>query len=462
MKKTLLSLSILLTGYCGFAQYEGFENWTQNSVLQLDDYETSINDLGPLGNNAISREMDAVDGTYSIKLQTVTTPEGDTATGYFISGDPDTFTPGQQVTISNVDSVIGYYKYDILPGDSVTFIPVTFFSGTPTGPTTGEPFYITSGTQSTWKRFAFYIGASFADSLLIGAATGDPLNDFYGIPGTWIQFDNIQLKSSTGAIQNIVNHSFENWTPITWDNPDGWFTSNEYAVGQTPMPAEKSTDAYSGTYALELNTIVGQYGDTMSGIATNGYFNQFGMHGGVPYTAQPTAVNVYYKYTPVADDSAWVSIQFKNGGSVIGQGGALLGAAGTYTMFSSPISLPMAPDTLLLAAASGEIPGSQLLLDHIDMIFPVGINENIKIDRIESYPNPTTDVLNLRFELTNKNLVSVNLLDITGKVLTNKSFGNLSSGTYNESFNTSSFTSGIYFIEVTVGNERIVNRFIVK
>ena len=96
------------------------------------------------------------------------------------------------------------------------------------------------------------------------------------------------------------------------------------------------------------------------------------------------------------------------------------------------------------------------------MIFPVGINENIKIDRIESYPNPTTDVLNLRFELTNKNLVSVNLLDITGKVLTNKSFGNLSSGTYNESFNTSSFTSGIYFIEVTVGNERIVNRFIVK
>jgi len=64
--------------------------------------------------------------------------------------------------------------------------------------------------------------------------------------------------------------------------------------------------------------------------------------------------------------------------------------------------------------------------------------------------------------LKNNSTVSANLLDVTGKVLTTKSFGNLSSGTYNEAFNTSSFNAGIYFIEFTIDEEKIVNRFIVK
>ncbi|TXB67165.1 T9SS type A sorting domain-containing protein [Vicingus serpentipes] len=459
MKKTLLSLTLLLTGYCGFAQYEGFENWTQGSVLVLDQYETPANELGALGNLAIQQSTDAVDGTYSVRLETVTIPSGDTVFGYILSGDPDALAPGQPVTIGGVDSIIGYWKYDVMPGDSCALLLAA--SQTGFGLTGGGTYYVT-GTQSSWKRFAYEVNAIMADSILLAFATGDPLNEFNGIPGTWMMIDNVKLKNSTGQLQDVYNQSFENWTTVTWDNPDGWFTSNEYAVGQTPMPAEKSTDAYSGTYALELNTINSQWGDTMSGLATNGSFNEFGMFGGVPYTSQPTAVNVYYKYAPVANDSGWVNIQFKNGGSVIAQAGALVGAQANYTMLSSLLSFPMAPDTFLIAAGSGEIPGSQLLIDHIDMTFPVGINENIKIDRLESYPNPTTDILNLRFELKNSNLVSVNLLDITGKVLKNKSFGNLSSGTYNESFNTSSFTSGIYFIEFTVGNEKIVNRFIVK
>lgn len=463
MKKTLFSLSLLLTGYCGFAQYEGFENWTLNSVLQLDDYETSINELGAFGNDAVSREMDAVDGTYSIKLQTITMLS-DTVTGYFISGDPNTFTPGQQVTINNVDSVIGYYKYDILPGDSVTFIPVTFFAGIPTGPASMSPFYITSGTQSTWKRFAYYIGASFADSLLIGAATGDPLNDFNGIPGSWIQFDNIQLKSSFGTMQNIVNHSFENWTPINWDEPNGWMTANQWAIGNPTLPAVKSTDMYSGNFALELNTITNQFGDTIEGMATNGIFGMFDLIGGTPFSSKPDAISFYYKYIPSGTDSAFANIVFKSGGTPISYGGQMItSSTSNYTVANTFLSWPPStPDTVLFAFGAGKNPGSQLLVDHIDFVYPVGINENIKIDRLESYPNPTTDVLNIRFELKNSNVVSANLLDVTGKVLTSKSFGNLASGTYNESFNTSSFTSGIYFIEFTIGEEKIVNRFMVK
>jgi len=459
MKKILLSLSILLTGFASFAQYEGFENWTTNSVLSLDDYQNPANDLGAFGNLAIQQSTDAVDGTYSVRLETVIIPGGDTAFGYVLSGDPDSFSPGQSVTLNNVDSIIGYWKYDIMPGDSCALLVGTTMTGF--GLTGGGTYYIT-GTQSTWQRFAYSVNAPLADSLLLAIATGDPLNNFKGIPGTWLMIDNVQLKSTTGQLQNILNHSFENWTPLNWEEPDGILTSNQYAVGQPTLPAVKTTDMYSGSFALELNTILTPNNDTIQGLATNGGFDQFGILGGVPYTGQPTAVNFYYKYAPSGVDTAWANIQFKSGGSIIAQGGTMLNAAGTYTLSSNLLSIPSTPDTMLFAFFAGNNPGSQLIVDHLDFTFPVGINENITVDRIVSYPNPTTDVLNIKFELKNNNLVTANLLDITGKVLTTKSFGNLPSGTYTESFNTSNYNSGVYFIEFVIGNEKLVNRFLIK
>jgi hypothetical protein len=460
MKKTLLSLSILLTGYCGFAQYEGFENWTQGSVLTLDDYETSANELGAFGNLPTSRVTDAVDGTYSIKLETVVIPSGDTVFGYFVSGDPEAQTPGQTVTLVNVDSITGYYKYDILAGDSSIILAGTSMTGL--GTTGGGTFTISSGTQSTWKRFAYYIGATSADSLFLAVATGNPLAEYPGKIGSWIMYDNIQLKSSTGTTQNIINHSFENWSTITWDDLDNWSTSNQWVIGESSLPVKKTTDAYAGTYALELELFSTSEGDTAWAAVTNGIFGHSQLEGGAPFTSSPTGFEFYYKYIPSGIDTAWVSFEFKKTGFPSQHAGTILyNTANSYTLYSGFVP-NVTPDSLLIQIQAGKNIGTNLKIDNINFIYPVSVNDNIKIDRLESYPNPTSDILNLRFELKNSNIVTANLLDITGKVLSSKSFGNLASGTYNESFNTSSYTSGIYFIEFTIGNEKIVNRFIVK
>lgn len=92
MKKTLLSLFAVLTVGSAYSQYEGFENWTQNSILQLDDYQTSINDGGGSVLGTTTQSTDANSGIYSVKLETVLAPSGDTAFGYFISGDPENMT----------------------------------------------------------------------------------------------------------------------------------------------------------------------------------------------------------------------------------------------------------------------------------------------------------------------------------------------------------------------------------
>jgi hypothetical protein len=237
MKKHLLFISTMLVGFSSFAQYEGFENWTNNSVENLDDYETMVDENPIIGASTNYKSTDAVTGTYSIRLETVLSLFGDSILGFFMSGDFENQIPGQAVTLvpSGVDSIIGHYKYDIQTGDSAVFSCTTFISGTTTG---GGIWYI-KGTQNTWKRFAYPINAALSDSLLIAAATGDPVNDFNGIPGSWIQFDDIKIKG-LGGTQNLENYSFENWSPINWEEPNGWSTTTSYSLNEPTLTVEKN------------------------------------------------------------------------------------------------------------------------------------------------------------------------------------------------------------------------------
>ncbi len=461
MKKIVLFISTILVGFSSYAQYEGFENWTADSVETLDNYQTTVNESPFFGGLATYKSTDAVTGTYSIKLETLLSSDGDTIFGFFMSGDIDKQTPGQATNLppsGALDSIVGYYKSDLQTGDSAVFSCSSYLLGTLTG---GGIWYFT-GTQSTWKRFAYPMNSIASDSILLAAATGDPINQFNGIPGSWIQFDDIQLKSPTGSLQDVENYSFENWTAINWEEPNNWITTAPYALGETTLTVEKTTDKYAGNFAAQLTTIQNQKGDTLEGLITNGDFDQNGFIKGVPYTSTPIEVEVYYKNTIAGTDTSWISIEFKSGGSVILQSGAQLTPAANYTLYNQAISLPSTPDTLLLGAFSGENPGSQLLIDNIDFVFPVGISENLTVEQLIAYPNPATDELKIRFNTKHNNTVTIRLVDVSGKELTTRSLGNLPTGIYRETFNTSNFSSGVYFIEFTLDNEKVVEQFIVK
>jgi hypothetical protein len=463
MKKTLLFLVASMVGIGAQAQYQQFENWTNNSVLNLDDHETTVSDNGAEGALACFRSTDANSGTYSIRLETVLSPMvGDTVFGYFISGDPDTQSPGQSTTPFNgVDSIVGYYKYDIQAGDSCLLLVATTFMGTTTG---GGTYYIPTGTQSTWKRFSYPIMSVASDSLLFGAATGDPLNNFDGIPGTWIQFDDVQLKKGAQT-QSVVNGGFENWSPIMWEDPTGWNTANQWAFGEPTLPVVKTTDSYTGTYAIQLSTLASTNfpGDTLFGGATNGYFDNNGPQGGAPYTSTPTGVECYYKYAPVNSDMANIGIEFfKNGSSVGTAGNGFNTTVSTYTLWNQAISLSQAPDTVLITLWAGNEIGSVFKVDDIDFVFPLGVSEDLIVDQLVSYPNPATDVIKIRFDLKKDSKVAIRLINAVGQELTARSLGQLSSGTYRESFNTSDFAYGIYFIEFTLNGEKVTQQFIIQ
>jgi hypothetical protein len=419
------------------------------------DYETSANE----GQQNTQQSTDAHTGLYSVKLEVMQLPGGDTTFGYFISGNPDDMSPGQQVTLNNVDSVVGYYKADFQSGDSALFIAMTTFMSTPTG---GGTFYITQ-SQSNWTRFAFYVGALASDSLMIGAANGDPINEIRGVPGSWIMFDDIQLKSSTGVTQNILNNSFENWTTIDWEVLTNWESSSQWYIGEPQQPVVKSTDAYSGNFAVELNTFVDSRGDTAWAGLTNGKFGESQISGGVPFSGNPTAIEFYYQFSPAGSDTGSVSVEFKKTGFMSQWGGNMVfSPASGYTLMSNLLPPLNSPDSIIIILNGGRNPGTQLIVDDLNFIFPVGVSEFVDVEKIVAYPNPVKEVLNIRFNLKADKNIKIKLVDILGKELTSLDFGKLSKGAYNQTFNVSSFSTGIYFIEFLIDGEKIVERFVVE
>jgi len=462
MKKILLILIFIVSGLLVKSQsyFQGFENWYSDTVTVLDDYQTST--IESYMNNVMTttRQNDAVIGSYSIKLEVALTANNDTVFGYFLSGDPDNMSPGQAVALSNVDSLIGYYKSNIQANDSSLVLCSITDNGVQTG---GGMFYF-KGVQSTWKRFAFAVNAASADSMLIAFAAGDPINDFSGIPGSWIMLDNIFLKSSTGTTSNIVNYSFENWSDESVEIPANWSTTGIYTIGAPISAAKSTTDKHSGNSAIELTTvIIPQWNDTLAGMATNGIFGNNGMGGGEAYTGMPNGIEFYYKYAPVGNDTGFVSIVFKKAGVPFAYAGSSIGgAASSYTHYSSPLNLMMAPDSVLITLYSGDNPGTILKVDDIKFLFPVGENEIVNVMQLVSYPNPATDQINLKFDLKSDSKVCVKLTDVSGKTIEIRELGDLNSGNYYESFNTSNYSAGIYFIELTANNKVIQHKFIKK
>lgn len=69
---------------------------------------------------------------------------------------------------------------------------------------------------------------------------------------------------------------------------------------------------------------------------------------------------------------------------------------------------------------------------------------------LSAYPNPATDVLNLKFVLEERSLVEIDLFDTRGYKLGSLFSGSAMNGEVNKSYDVSSYPKGIYFIRLNV------------
>jgi hypothetical protein len=76
-------------------------------------------------------------------------------------------------------------------------------------------------------------------------------------------------------------------------------------------------------------------------------------------------------------------------------------------------------------------------------------------DRLHAFPNPFSSELNLEFEMKETSSVSVEIFDVSGKLVQRLDDTEMNKGQHRLNLNTSSLKAGVYFIRLQAGQERI-------
>jgi len=77
------------------------------------------------------------------------------------------------------------------------------------------------------------------------------------------------------------------------------------------------------------------------------------------------------------------------------------------------------------------------------------------------YPNPSDGVFTIRFDQSQEAVTRIEILDMSGRTVYVQDLGNYS-GNYQEQVNLREFGTGLYMVAIQQGNDRTVNKVIVK
>lgn len=395
MKKALFLLSFLSGIGLTMAQpvtNGGFENWTITNLYENPSgfFTTNSWAYQATGNGNVVKGMPAYHANFAIDLNTVQSATDTIFGGLFLGMPGSGGITGGSPYVGKPDSVSAYVKYNIQPNDTAFFI-VAFKNN---GSIIGMSFKTFTGSQLSYGRICLATGlpVSPLPDTIVAIFSSSKL-DGPKMPGSRLTIDSITM---IGGIQSFPNPSFENWVSVSTEEPDNWTSINFASLSGTPS-ATKTTSAYSGTYALRLETIqVG--GNQNLGFVTNGIFGQNGPTGGMPVFANPQKITGYYKYFPVGPDTALAAGMCYYNGNIIDSSMIKLTAQNAYTYFEVPLSYNGWPlvDTLNISFSSKNMfdtlnsgLGSVLFLDNINVVYyPTGIKENPATNSATVYPNP--------------------------------------------------------------------------
>lgn len=88
------------------------------------------------------------------------------------------------------------------------------------------------------------------------------------------------------------------------------------------------------------------------------------------------------------------------------------------------------------------------------------VNDNLSVNTV--YPNPANTDANVHYFVNTASNLEVNVMDVTGKIVSNVFSGAVANGHHDLKVNTQNLPSGIYFISMKAGNgNAVVNKLVV-
>ncbi len=139
----------------------------------------------------------------------------------------------------------------------------------------------------------------------------------------------------------------------------------------------------------------------------------------------------------------------------------------TVAVYEAPLADLMLENTALTIVASGFLtpqnnedgPSFGLWValpaggELVELSILTSLSEaTIDVESIEAYPNPSTEILNIAFNLSIDTDVNIEMYDLTGNLVKSSPLGRVASSSTTTSLNVNDLTSGLYFVRIEAGN----------
>lgn len=281
---------------------------------------------------------------------------------------------------------------------------------------------------------------------------------------------------TASAFAQIPNSGFENWTTVgSYSNPDGWGTMNNTTAIASVYTATKGTPGSPGASYLKLTSKTVSGFGVVNGIAVSGILDSITMtpKSGFPYNMRPA--NFTGKWQHMIYGSSQGSIQVTltrwdtgmNMRMPVASGSVTLsGMAMSWANFTIPLTYVDGnnPDTcIIVMKASGSAPTNNdyLWVDNLAFNGTVtGVeNQESFVTDMSIYPNPSSDMVNFKFNIKAAQQISIEISDINGKLIRSEIFGKIQ-GETNQNMNISGIAKGTYFVKIK-GEKSIETRKLV-
>lgn len=268
---------------------------------------------------------------------------------------------------------------------------------------------------------------------------------------------------TASAFAQIPNSGFENWTTVgSYSNPDGWGTMNNTTAIASVYTATKGTPGSPGASYLKLTSKTVGTG-VVNGVAVSGVIDSLTMmpKSGFAYNMRPA--NFTGKWQHMIYGSSQGSIQviltrWDTGMMMqmpVASGSVTLsGMAMSWANFTIPLTYVDGnnPDTcIIIMKASGSAPTNNdyLWVDNLAFSGSVTGIENHEsfVSEMVVYPNPSSEVVNFKFNIKSAQQINIEITDINGKVIRSNNFGKMQ-GESTQSVNISGIAKGTYFVKI--------------
>jgi len=288
-----------------------------------------------------------------------------------------------------------------------------------------------------------------------------------------------QLNIADAQNAQLNGMDFENWNQnyynvmypsnYYWENlpTSVWASSNAATTIVNDFCCERTADCHGGSYAAHLET-KNIFGVAAAGNLFTGEFIADGFSSqalrGVPFTDKPESIKGYFKYTSVNYNNGTATVpdtcaiyailSYWDGAQRVEIARAEMYSATTvtsYTLFDLDFNYVSSntPDTLAVVFASSKYGdlfkggiGSTLLIDDVELVYPVGYAEENSFDRAWT----DGDSWNFRFRTNAERTIQI--FDAAGRIV-------VSATSSDELFSASSLglSEGVYIYKISEGSK---------